>query len=188
MKFILTHPRFSFVILSMTAAMFAMGCFGALMSVYVRDVLGGGTRLFGALGTLIGVGTITGAVIVQKFAKGRSPSHMVSFGIFGVGFFILLLSFFGKPAATLIGAAGIGISVAFIMVAATALLQGETPPEMRGRVSSSSMSLIAISQGIAMLFSGSLATRFGIVNLFYASAALLFLVALGGIWKLRSME
>jgi MFS transporter, DHA3 family, macrolide efflux protein len=188
MKFIFTHPTYSFVILSMTAGMFAIAAFGALLSVYVRDILHGGKNLFGALGSLIGVGSICGAVLVQKLAKGRAPAHMVSFGLGGVGMFILMLAALRTPVATLAGAFGIGVSVAFIMVAATALLQGETPPEMRGRVNSSSMSLIALAQGIAMVFAGGWATRYGIVNLFYGSAAMLFLVTIGGVWRLRRME
>lgn len=187
MKFIFTHPTYSFVILSMTAGMFAMAAFGALLSVYVRDILHGGKNLFGALGSLIGIGSITGAVLVQKLAKGRPPAQMVSFGLGGVGLFILILAALRTPVATLAGAFGIGVSVAFIMVAATALLQGETPPEMRGRVSSSSMSLIALAQGVSMVFAGGWATRFGIVNLFYASAALLFAITIGGILRLRRM-
>jgi MFS family permease len=185
MKFIFTHPTYSFVIISMTAGMFAIAAFGALLSVYVRDVLHGGKNLFGALGSLIGLGSIAGAVLVQKVAKGRAPAHMVSFGLGGVGAFILMLAALRTPVATLAGAFGIGVSVAFIMVAATALLQGETPPEMRGRVSSSSMSLIALAQGVAMIFAGGWATRYGIVNLFYGSAAVLFLVTIGGVWRLR---
>jgi MFS family permease len=187
MKFIFTHPSYSFVIISMTAGMFAISCFGALVSVFVRDTLHGGERLFGAIGSLIGLGSVTGAVLVQKMSKGRAPAHMVSFGLGGVGVFILILAALRTPLATLCGAFGIGLSVAFIMVAATALLQGETPPELRGRVSSSSMSLIALAQGVAMVFAGGWATRFGIVNLFYASAALLFAVTIGGVLRLRRM-
>jgi DHA3 family macrolide efflux protein-like MFS transporter len=186
-KFIFTHPTYSFVIISMTAGMFAMSCFGALVSVFVRDILHGGAYLFGAVGSLIGVGSILGALLVQKAAKGKAPAQMVSFGLGGVGAFILILAAIRTPATTLLGSFGIGVSVAFIMVAATALLQGETPIELRGRVSSSSMSLIALAQGVAMVFAGGWATRFGIVNLFYASAALLFLVTIGGILRLRRM-
>ena len=110
---------------------------------------------------------------------------MVSFGLGGVGLFILILAALRTPAVTLASAFCIGLSVAFIMVAATALLQGETPLELRGRVNSSSMSLIAMAQGVAMLFAGGWATRFGIVNLFYGSAVMLFLVMIGGILRLR---
>jgi DHA3 family macrolide efflux protein-like MFS transporter len=188
MQFIFTHPTYSFVIISMTAGMFAIAAFGALLSVYVRDILHGGKNLFGALGSLIGAGSIVGAIAVQRMAKGRAPAHMVSFGLGGVGAFILMLASLRTPAATLAGAFGIGLSVAFIMVAATALLQGETPPEMRGRVSSSSMSLIALAQGVAMIFAGGWATQYGIVNLFYGSAVVLFLVTIGGVWRLRQMK
>jgi MFS family permease len=186
-KFILTHPTFSFVILSMTAGTFALGCFGALISVYVRDVLHGTAYLFGAIGSLIGVGSISGAMFVRKVAAGRPPAILISGAMFGIGVFILLMAFAAKSWTTLACSAGIGVCVAFLMVAATTLLQGETPPEMRGRVSSSSMSMIAMSQGFAMLFAGSWATRFGITNLFYASAVMLFIVAFGGLGRARRL-
>ena len=38
-RFIFTHTPISFVILAMTAGMFAVRCFGVLLSVYVRDIL-----------------------------------------------------------------------------------------------------------------------------------------------------
>jgi MFS transporter, DHA3 family, macrolide efflux protein len=188
MKFIFTHPTYSFVILSMTVGMFAMAAFGALVSVFVRDVLSRGPSLFGAIQALIGTGAIVGALVVLKLAKGRAPAGMVSLGLGCVGVSIAIIASIRTPVATLAGAFGIGLSVSFIMVAATALLQGETPPEMRGRVSSSSMSLITLAQGVAMVFAGGWATRFGIVNLFYASAAMLFAVTLGGVWRLRQMR
>jgi hypothetical protein len=56
---------------------------------------------------------------------------------------------------------------------------------MRGRVSSSAMSMISISQGIALLFAGNLALRFGIVAVFYGSAALLLLISIVGTIRLR---
>ncbi len=187
MKFIFTHPSFSFVILSMSAGTFAIGCFGALLSVFVRDNLHSGPYLFGALGSLIGFGSICGAVLVQKAAKGKAPAHMVSFGLGAVGLCILLVAAVRTPIATLAGAFGIGVSFAFIMVAATALMQGETPTELRGRVSSSTMSMITMAQGIAMMFAGAWAARVGIVNLFYVSAAILFAVTIGGVLRLRRM-
>jgi hypothetical protein len=55
---------------------------------------------------------------------------------------------------------------------------------MRGRVSSSSFSLIALAQGIAMAGAGSVAARIGITNLYWASAAMLAVIALSGFWIL----
>jgi hypothetical protein len=56
---------------------------------------------------------------------------------------------------------------------------------MRGRVSSSSMSLITLAQGIAMLFAGDLASRFGIVAVYYGSAAMLLFIAVFGFMRVR---
>ncbi len=47
MKFIFTHAAISFVVLAMGAGMFAMSCFGPLIAIYVRDLLGAGNGLYG---------------------------------------------------------------------------------------------------------------------------------------------
>ncbi len=185
MKFILTHPKFSFVIVSMTAGTFAIASFGVLISVYVRDVLKGSAYFFGAVGSTMAIGTILGAAAVIKLSRGKAPADFVNLGMFLVGCFIAVMVLFHNQPMTLACAFLIGVSIAFIMVAATTLLQGESPPEMRGRITSSSMAMIAAGQGVAMLFAGDWATRFGIDKLFLGSAGMLFLVAIGGMWWLR---
>jgi hypothetical protein len=42
-----------------------------------------------------------------------------------------------------------------------------------------------MSQGIALLFAGDLASRLGIVTVFYGSAGLLLLIAIAGSLRLR---
>jgi MFS family permease len=185
MKFILTHRKFSFVIVSMTAGTFAIASFGVLISVYVRDVLKGSAYFFGAVGSTMAVGTILGAAAVLKLSRGKAPADLVNLGMFLVGCFIAVMVLFHNQPMTIACAFLIGVSIAFIMVAATTLLQGESPPEMRGRISSSSMAMICAGQGIAMLFAGDWATRFGIDRLFLGSAGMLFLVAISGVWWLR---
>jgi MFS family permease len=85
----------------------------------------------------------------------------------------------------LAGCVAIGVGASLLTIAAATLLQGQVPAEMRGRVSSSSMSLISISQGVALLFAGDLASRFGIAAVFYGSAVLLLLIAVAGTFRLR---
>jgi MFS transporter, DHA3 family, macrolide efflux protein len=87
--------------------------------------------------------------------------------------------------AALAGCVGIGVGASLLTIAAMTLLQGQVPAEMRGRVSASSMSLISISQGVALLFAGDLASRLGIATVFYGSAALLLLIAIAGTFRLR---
>jgi MFS transporter, DHA3 family, macrolide efflux protein len=73
-KFIFTHPAISFVVTSMSAGMFAIRCFGALLAVYVRDVLKGGTSLFGVLGSLIAfVGSVPAAAIGIRNVSPPAP-------------------------------------------------------------------------------------------------------------------
>ena len=73
-----------------------------------------------------------------------------------------------------------GIGVAVVVIAASVMLQGETPPELRGRVSGAAASLTALSQLAAMLLSGWWAARLGIRGVFLLSAALLFAIGVSG--------
>ena len=81
---------------------------------------------------------------------------------------------------------GLGFSVAFIMVPAQTLMQQETPAHMLGRVSGSFMSIITVAQVSGLVLSGSVAQGLGVRNLFYASAALLAIIALFGYRRLRA--
>ena len=97
----------------------------------------------------------------------------------GVGASILLIAMVPDTAAALIGSAGMGIGVAVVMIAASVMLQGETPPELRGRVSGAAASLTSLAQLAAMLLAGIWAARLGIRGVFLVSAALLFAIAIG---------
>lgn len=185
-RYILTHPVMSFVILSIAAGTFAISAFGALIAVFVRDVLHANTYLFGALGSTVGVGMIGGGVAAAPLAKRvQQKAQLVNAGILICGAFIALIAFIPNAVVALVGCLGLGIGASLLTIAAMALMQGQVPPEMRGRVSSSSMSLISISQGIALLFAGDLASRFGITFVFFGSAALLFLISMAGTMRLR---
>ncbi len=74
------------------------------------------------------------------------------------------------------------------MVAATAMLQGETPAEMRGRVSAGSASVMSIAYGGAIIVSGGWAARVGVLPVFFLSAVLLFITGLCGIWRCKRAE
>lgn len=185
MKFILTHGAVSFVIISMTAGMFALRCFGALIAVYVRDVLAANSMLFGALSSLVGVGMITGTQLIHRFGRNRSKKHMVVVGLLGIGLAILEVAAFSSVVTTVIGMLGVGFCVAFVLIPAQTLLQEETPQAMLGRVSSSMMSVLSIAQVLAMVVAGPVAGRVGIRNLYFASGLLLLIIASTGYLRLR---
>lgn len=185
-RFIFSHSTISFVIVSMTAGMFAMRCFGALLSIYVRDVLHSTSAAFGVLNTLIGVGMIIGTQLLTRFARHIPQQNLVVYGLGGMGVAVFITALFGTLGSTAAGMLGLGFCAAAIFVTATTLLQQATPHELLGRVMSSLMSLLAGSQVVAMLLAGPVAQRAGIPNLYYASAAILAGIGVFGHFRLPS--
>ncbi|HZF37874.1 MAG TPA: MFS transporter [Blastocatellia bacterium] len=183
-RFIFTHATISFVILAMAAGMFALSCFGPLIAIYVRDSLKGTEFQFGVINSLIGVGMIFATQFITRFAKDRSKSLLVVAGLLGMGIAVIVMASIGHVAVAAVGAFGIGFGAIFIIVPTQTLMQQETPVELVGRVSSSFMSVLSVSQLIGLIISGSLAESLGIRNLFFASAAMLVLFAVFGFFRL----
>lgn len=187
-RFVFTNTAISFVMISMTSGMFAVRCFGALLSVYVRDILVSNAKLYGVLNSLIGIGMIVGSQCIHRFARKTSHQHVVIYGLIGMGVAVLITALFGTVATTAIGMLGLGFFAAFIMITSQTLIQQETPGPMLGRVISSLMSMMAISQALAMFVAGPVAQRAGIRNLYFGSAAMLMTIGLFGYSRLRKSQ
>ena len=185
-KFIFTHSAVSFVVTAITAGMFAIRCFGALIALFVRDTLKAEMHLFGDLASLIGVGMIVGSQVVHRFGRDRSKAHLVVGGLLGVGVFIALISAFPITPVAIAGMVCVGFCAAFLVVPSQTLLQEETPPQMLGRVGGSMVSVMMAAQVIALAIAGPAEVKIGVRNVFFASAALLGLIALAGHLRLRS--
>ncbi|PYY16839.1 MAG: MFS transporter [Acidobacteria bacterium] len=182
-RFILTHPAISFVMIAMMTAMFVLSCFSPLISVYVRDQLHAGTRSFGIISAMIGVGLIVGTQMVNAAAKGFSKKHVALSGLVGLSFATLVLALFQTAWLAGLSMFGIGFAIAFIIVPAQTLMQQETPHDMLGRVSSSFMAVFSLSQLLGLLLSGGLANSIGVRHLFMSSAVLLIVLsAMGYLW------
>jgi MFS family permease len=186
LAFIRSHSALTMVIVSMTAGMFAIRCFGSLLSIYVRDILRGDTEFYGVLNSLIGVGMIAGAQALPKLARRTSHPHLVSIGLSGMGLAVLLSALWPSGAPAIGAMLGVGFFAAFVMVSAQVMIQQETPHELLGRVTSTLMSMLAIAQVLALMGAGPVAERFGVIGLYYASAAALIAIGAVGYAKLRS--
>jgi MFS family permease len=184
-RFIFSHAAISFVMIAMASGMFALRSFGALLSVYVRDILLMKSATFGILNSMSGIGMIIGGQLVRKFSTRSSPQYMVIGGVAGMGVAVFITALFGTVGTTALGMLTLGFSAAFLMITAQTLLQHETPPDMLGRVSSALMSSLAFAQVIALIGAGPVAESAGIRNLFFGSAAMLAVIAVIGLWKLR---
>jgi MFS family permease len=181
-RFIFTHGNLAFTIAAMGAGLFAIRCYGALIAVYVRDILNASTVLFGSLGSLIGVGMMAGTIVVHRVAKKRSKEHMMMLGLFGVAGGILVLAVFSSIVITVMATIAIGVFVALIIIAAQTLMQGQTPVEMLGRVTSSLMSVLSLAQVAGLGVAGGIAQAIGIRNSYYVTSALLICIAAAG-WR-----
>jgi MFS family permease len=179
-RFIFTHPILTFVVVAMSAGMFAVSCFGPLIAVYVRDVLHSTGVVFGIVNSMIGVGMIAGTFLASRLAKRSSQGHLVLVGLLVMGAFVVLLAGVPKVLAAGVGMFGIGVGVVFVFVSAQTMMQGQTPIELVGRVSSSVWSLMSLSQLLGLVLSGATAQRIGIVNVFFGSAAMLAMMAVAG--------
>ena len=179
-RFIFTHAYLAFVVTAMVVAMFVLSCFSPLISIYVRDMLRGGTLLYGFVSTMVGVGLILGTQSVSRFAGQRSKKDIVLAGLLTLGFSTGLLGAFATIATAAASLFGVGLAIAFVVVPAQTLMQQETAPAMIGRVSSSFLSLISVAQVTGLLLSGWLAQKLGIRHLFLTAAVALAVITLVG--------
>jgi MFS family permease len=130
--------------------------------VFVRDVLRGSSELFGALVSLVGVGTIVAAWAVGRFGQRRSKAEMIALGILSMGATILLLASLSRVELVLVCALVFGAGIACIVVSAQTLLQEETPHAVLGRASSAIHSLVTSAQVAGFLIAGYVAHWIGI--------------------------
>jgi MFS family permease len=184
-RFIVTHPLLTFVIVAMACGMFAVACFGPLIAVYVRDILHSSEVVFGVVNAMIGVGMIGGTLVTARLARwgGRSQprGQIVVVGLLIMAGAVAFVAAIPAVWATGVGLFVLGVGVVFVFVSASAMVQGLTPLELVGRVSSSLWAVLSLAQLAGLVLSASSAARLGIVNLFYASAGMLAAMSLVGL-------
>ncbi len=174
------HRALRFVVLAMAATMFILGAFNALIAVFVRETLHADSKIFGALMSAIGLGTIAGAGWIAKFAQQRSKTLLVVWGIFGMGMGVLLLALATNSPAAVACSLALGLAASAVLIPSQTMTQQETPAAMLGRVSSVSISLMTVAQLAGVAISGKLAAWMGIRNAYLLLAALLGVVGAGG--------
>jgi MFS transporter, DHA3 family, macrolide efflux protein len=175
-RFIFTHTGLTFVFVAMGVAMFVLSSFSPLISIYIRDSLHAGSFTFGFISAMVGIGLIAGAQLVPKLTQ-LSRVQVVLGGLFGLGFSAALLGAIRLTPLAAISTFVMGFAISFVLIPAQTMSQQETPPPLMGRVSSTFMSLISLSQVLGLLLSGYLAKIMGVRVLFITSGGGLILIA-----------
>ena len=119
----------------------------SLMPIFAKDVLHGGAQLQGFLLTIIGVGSVLGALGVASIGRRYSYGHSVVIGALAFG-----VTLFGFASArdlllSSLCAFGVGVCVVVYQTQNQTLLQLLAPREMRGRV----MSIFLLNRGMVPL-------------------------------------
>lgn len=185
-RFIFHHAALLFVVLSMAAGLFTIGCFAPLISIFVRDTLHASALQFGAVSAMVGVGMIAGTQVIRPLAEKVEHETLVLSGLAGIGAGVLLLGAVPFIAATLAATFLVGFSFTAIMVPAQTLMQRETPHAMLGRVASTQISVIFFAQILGLVLSGMLAQIFGVRLVFFFCAVLSLALVAGGRLFLRA--
>jgi MFS transporter, DHA3 family, macrolide efflux protein len=175
-RFIFTHTGLTFVFGAMGVAMFVLSSFSPLISIYIRDSLHAGSFTFGFISAMVGIGLIAGAQLVPKLTQ-LSRVQVVLGGLFLLGFSAALLGAIRLTPLAAISTFVMGFAISFVLIPAQTMSQQETPPPLMGRVSSTFMSLISLSQVLGLLLSGYLAKIMGVRVLFMTSGGGLILIA-----------
>jgi DHA3 family macrolide efflux protein-like MFS transporter len=189
-SFIVHHAAILFFVIAMAAGLFTIGCFGPLISIYVRDTLRASAGLFGYVSGMVGVGLLIGTQIIRQIARKpwASDTGLVLWGLVGIGGGVLLLGAVPHIVATFAATFVIGFAFAAIMVPASTLIQRETPPDMLGRVGSTNASVIFLGQILGLAASGILAELVGVRMVFFLCAGLSVALGVAGRIFLQSKK
>jgi len=178
LKFIVAHPVARVLVLTIAIANGAVAIFEALFAVYVRDLLGGGSKMFGSVTSALGVGTILGALLVGRFAQRQPRPRIINAGFLVQAVSVFVLGVFAMPVTALAASVGLGAGGALVFLSAQTFALEEVPEEMLGRVTSTATSVFLIVQLASFGSSGLLATWLGMRNLCYIAVVVVVLTAI----------
>ena len=136
--------------------------FSVLMPAYAADALHVGETGLGGLNAAIGIGALTGSLIVASSARSRRQGFLLTMGSFLFPLAILLFSVSGSLAFSMLclGLGGVG----FVTQSATinTLIQSAVPDGLRGRVMAVYALMFFGTTPFAGLMAGSLGQAFGV--------------------------
>jgi MFS transporter, DHA3 family, macrolide efflux protein len=154
----------------------------SLLPILVTSHFGGEALQLATLQAASSAGTIGGGVLLGIWGGFRRRMHTVLFGLFGIGFGVLLL---GLAPAHLLLLGVLAIFVTGAMMALTngplfAILQATVAPEMQGRVFMLVNSAASLMTPVGLMLAGPLAEVLGVRIWFIAGGVVTILAGVIG--------
>ena len=138
-----------------------------------------GPTQFGTLLAMSGVGLALGAVAVAQVGHSFSRRRLASAGLGTIAWSLVLLGQLrGNLALTLTLCAVLGVGAALLAIPAQTTIQEDTPEAMRGKVFGLQNNLINIALSLPLVLAGAVVSRYGLLPVLWALAALALAAAL----------
>lgn len=150
----------SILLLGVVPALLVYPFVAALMAVYAAEVFHVGSRGLGLLLSALGVGAVTGTVVLASFGSVPRKGRLMLGAILAVGLASIAFSQSPWLGLSLVILVGLGSALSVFFSASSAVVQSLTPDAFRGRVAGLYMMGWGLSP-LGSLLSGLLAQRFG---------------------------
>jgi len=151
----------SLIMLVAFANLFAMG-YSSLMPAFAKDVLKTGEMGFGLMSAAVGIGALSGALLLASLGDFRRKGMLLTAGNLFFPFMVLCFAFSRWLPLSLAILVGAGLGFMAQNATANTLIQTTVPDELRGRVMSVYMLVFQGFFPIGSLIAGAVAQNFGI--------------------------
>ena len=184
-----TYVRSNTQILSLMIVVFFGATFGLNFQIFnalmATSEFHKGPAQFGALGSTLAIGSLTGALLTARFPHGRSPKRIMRFAVlFGTAVAAISFApsyFFYCCVLPIAGALAITT-----MVSANTYVQTNTEPRMRGRVMGIYLTVFMGGTPVGAPIVGSLSTALGIRDTMRICGLITVVAALGTMLFLKN--
>jgi MFS family permease len=147
---------------SMVTFNFIIAPFIALMPLFARKVLGGGTGLVGALSSAQGIGALSGALTLTLLIRRYDRYATIIGAIVLMSVSYLIYAHAPSALVALLTLPFLGFGATLVFASMMALIQRDAPSDQRGRVMSMFQAITGSSYGVAVLCFGRLGDAVGL--------------------------
>ena len=183
-KYVLAKRNIAIVMLTVFfATTFGLN-YQIFMAVMATTVFHKGPSEFGVLGSVLAIGSFTGAVLAARLEHLRRPS-VIALGAVGFGLSLTSIAFAPSFEMFALGLPFGGAIALLTLVSANSYVQTSTDPALRGRVMGIYLLIFMGGTPIGSPLIGWVADQIGIRNTIFACGLIVALGALFCIWLLR---